>query len=648
MSVAEFRVLGPLSLSIAGQSVPLHGAKQQVILGTLLLCHGRRVSLARLADTVWEHHPPVTARKQIRNAVSGLRGVLQAAGAAVSHEADGYRLDIGDAALDARTFQEHCARARFCLEQGQDNDAGTELRAALSLWRGPVLSGLDRSGLRAQTAVLEEQRLAVLEEWAELELARGRHAALIGELSAVVAEHPLRERLVAQFVLALFHSGDRARAFAVHERTRRKLADTLGLDPGPELQDAHQRMLADDAGAPGPAPAPVPERTAVPRAQLPGNLPADPRHFTGRAAVRRRLLDLACRDDGPGAVRTALIEGMAGVGKTALAVHVAHRLMPRYPDGALFLDLCGHSTAAAPLSPAAALVQLLRAAGVETGGPGAVEGLSVAELSGLWRSWLAGRSVLLVLDDAAGTGQIRPLLADGAGCLTLVTSRRSLTGLSAARPHFLDPFSREEARELFRRLADDGSGWPTGRQEARPDEVDGLLGHCDDHPLAIAAAAAKLRHRPAWSVGYLAARLADPDRRLAELRTEDGGLLNRIDLSCSGLHPDQQRLLRLLGLMVTPVVNAHSAAALCGLPVQRTEELLEGLVDEHLLQQPEAGHYRVPGLVQAYCRQLSRRLDTPEDRESAFKGLHDFYLERQLILSYAGDPCPLQPSWDSI
>lgn len=607
-------MLGPLELKVSGRPVALRGMKHRIVLGSLLTSENRYTSIGRLVDAVWGTTPPDTACKQIRNAVSDLRTILAASGAVITPVADGYRLDIGGARLDLVEFHERLTRARAQLGARRPVEAIAEFRAALSLWTGPMLSGLESDVLEAQSAGVNELRLSVIEECVDLELAHGRHKALIGELAGWVAECPLRERMVAQYVLALHRSGARARAFAVYEQTRQRLAEQLGLSPGPELTEAHRLMLREDAGTAGPAgdtaaapparPAAAPDRSgggtepAAPDPAstppfVPDSLPPDIAHFVGRATEVRTLLREAARS-GPRGILA--IDGMPGAGKTALAVHVAHRTADRYPDGRYFLDLHGHSATRDPLDHRAALRRLLLLSGLaETSLPRRAE-----ELAALWRVRSAGLRVLLVLDNAADAEQVRPLLPAGDGCLTLVTSRRRLTMTtwSATRVLSLDTLSRTDGYELFCRLL--------GKRHPRPEPaaVDGILALCGDLPLAVSAAAARLRRRPSWPLTHLIGRLSHPQLRLSDLQTERGGVAACFDASYRHLNAGQQRLLRILGAAEGDSTDAATASVLAGLPVFVAERMVEDLVDEHLLLQPEPGHYRMHPLVKTYCAQL--------------------------------------------
>ncbi|GAU68747.1 putative AfsR family transcriptional regulator [Streptomyces sp. NBRC 110611] len=572
------------------------------MLGTLLTAESRRTSISRLIDAVWGTTPPSTAGKQIRNAVSDLRGILAPSGAVITPAADGYQLDIGAARFDLREFHRHLGRARTLLGHQRPADAIAEFRAALSLWTGPMLSGIESAALQAQIAGVNEVRLSVAEECIDLELAQDRHKSLISELSIWVAENPLRERMAAQYVCALYRSGARARAFTVYEQVRRRLAEQLGLSPGPELLEIHQLMLREDTDAAGTCPAissvPAASSTATTATTAataaPDTLPSEIAHFVGRAGEIEVLLADGLRS---GAQRVVSVDGMGGAGKTALAVHVAHRLAGHYPDGRIFLDLRGHSCDRAPFGHRAALRRLLLLSGL----PEAELPVPGEELVRLWRSRTADRNMLVILDNAADAEQIGPLLPAGDGCLTLVTSRRRLTmtTLSPTRVLSLEPLSREEGYELFCRVLGDRHPKPL------PDAVDGILEHCGDLPLAVSAAAARLRRRPSWPVAHLADRLADRRMRLAELQTEHGGLIACFDASYRHLSAGQQRLLRLLGAAEGDGTDVGSAALVAGLPPFLAEQLLEELVDEHLLMEPEPGRYRMHPLMKTYCAQLT-------------------------------------------
>jgi DNA-binding SARP family transcriptional activator len=582
MSKISFHLLGPLKCQAHGTPVRIRGAKQQTVLAILLLAGGKPVALPRLIDAVWDGPAPSTATKQIRNAVSDLRHALAHTGVSILASGDGYRLDRAGSALD---LDEFTRRAELAAFKSDPADKAEALRSALSLWRGRPLAGLTNPALRSQLAGIEELRLAALEQRVELELELGMHASLIGELTAAVAEHPFRERFVAQLMTALCRSGSRAQALKVFDDTRRRLRDELGVDPEPALRDLHLRILA------GTRP------DAVGDSELPwNNLPGDAAPLTGRDSeqelVRRALRGHA---DGPGATPAVVaVDGMAGVGKTAFALHLGRQLAHAYPDGQLYVDLRAHGLAGPRLDASAALALLLRAAGLPAGSmPADLEGRRAT-----WHHRLAGRRVLIILDDAAAAAHVAPLLPHAPGCLTVVTSRRRLSSLHSTFQLSLSEFSIAAGRDLF------GSVVGDGRPQAESAAVDEILRHCGQLPLAIRSAAVRLRHRSAWSVSYLASRLADGRSRLAELSTDSAGLAESFDMSFNRLDPEHQRLFRLLSSIAAHDIDADRAAALAGLPVHHTARLLEGLVDSHMLLATGPGRYRMNELVHAYSLQL--------------------------------------------
>ncbi|MGW5053531.1 BTAD domain-containing putative transcriptional regulator [Actinokineospora sp. NPDC004072] len=570
------RVLGPLQVRIGEREAPVSAARSRKVLAALALAAGQPVALERLIDSVWPADPPATAAKQIRNTVSDLRRLLAAADA-VRPTPTGYRL-VAD--TDVGAFAEHLARARAAEAPV---DAVREYRAALALWRGPALADVSAPALAAQVAALSEQRLVALEECIELELELGG-PGLVRELTDLVAEHPLRERLAAQLMRAHLRDGAHAQALTVYEDVRRALADELGIDPGPRLRALHAQILAEDRGAPRPTRC---------------DLPADATHFTGRELEIHRLIEAAGQG---GAVAISAIDGMAGVGKTALAVHTAYRLAERYPDAQLFIDLHAHTPGRDPLPPAIALDKLLRAIGV----PGERVPEDVEDRAALWRAELARLRAVIVLDNAADADQIRSLLPGRSASLALVTSRQRLTSLDNVCLVSLDVLPLDDARALFAGIVG------AERARAEPAAVDEVLRRCGRLPLAIRIAASRLRHRPAWSVAHLAARLG-------ELPT---GVAAAFALSYQHLSPRAQRLFRLLGLIPGPDVDGHAAAALAGHPPEEITAVLDELVDANLLQEPLAGRFRFHDLLRAYAADAA----AADDRRAALTRLFDFYL----------------------
>ncbi|KAA2266479.1 hypothetical protein F0L68_01660 [Solihabitans fulvus] len=581
----DFRILGPVQVIADQRRVPIGGQQPEKLLAALLLAAGRIVSLDELIGALWDGEPPATAKHQVDKLIATLRRALPGT---IETDGPGYRISLADATLDTETFATLTAAPTIA-----------SLTAALDLWRGPALAGIDGRVLRTAAAALDERRLAAAERLAELRLAVGQAAEVAAELPVLIAAHPLREALRGQLMLALYRCGRQAEALAVYAEIRALLDDELGVPPGPELARLHERLLRADPALDSPA------LTAPTAPPAPCTLPYDLPDFAGRTADVDRLLHAT------EAVVINAIDGMAGIGKTALAVHAAHRLAERYPDGQLFCDLHAHTPGAAPVDPATALERLLRMVGV----PAETIPDGLDQRTARWRAELAGRKVLVVLDNAATAAQVRPLLPGTTDCLALVTSRRRLAALEGAAILSLDVLSTEESLVLFGNVA----GVP--RATAEPEAAREVVALCGRLPLAIRLAASRLAHRPQWTVASLARRLRDGTGRLAQLALEDRGVGAAFALSYEQVTPAQQRMFRLLGLHPGADFDAYSAAALADSTPQQAEALLEDLVDAHLLLHRTAGRYTFHDLLREYAHELSQ-----EEGDLPGARMHDYFL----------------------
>lgn len=594
MDIVRFAVLGSLELQVGAVPVALGGERQRKLLALLLLNADSVLSYDRLVDELWDDPPP-TARRQVANAATGVRRVLGPRLVTTPH---GYLVRLGDDRLDLADF-------RALVHEATDQPpavAAKMLGTALALWRGPLLDGLDSPMIAAARGGLAEQRLAALERYAEVAVEPADLRAAIGELVGNAAANPLRESLRAALMRALHRAGRQADALAAFEEGRRLLAEQLGVDPGPALRAAHEEVLRADRA--------VESTAGVP----PCSLPLDTAHFVGRDAVIAQVL--AAVSDAPerGPVVVAL-EGMGGVGKTALAVHLAHRLLDRYPDGACFLDLRGFTDGQSPVPVGAALEALLWQAGVPAGKVAA----EVTARRDQWRRHTAGKRLLVVLDNAAGAAQARPLLPSGSGSLVLVTSRRHLLDLDEAVPVPVDVLDSEAAAELFRRIGSEH------RVDAEPEATADVVRLCGGLPLAVRIAASRFRRRPAWTMAYLAEQLGDRDGRARTFTTEDAGVAGTITLSYRDLPPDRRRLFRLLGVFPGPDFDADAVAAAAGVPPARARESLDALFERSLLLQLGPDRYALHDLVRDYVRASAADEDTEDDRQAAFERLSDYY-----------------------
>ncbi|MFG1974965.1 BTAD domain-containing putative transcriptional regulator [Nonomuraea fuscirosea] len=613
MTTVRFSVLGPLTAVQDGTPVPVTVGKLRVLLATLLLRPNEVVPADLLAERLWGRRAPVNPRKVLRTYVVRLRQTLDLRDLIVTMP-DGYLARL-------RTDQLDLLRFRALLhEAGQAGDPLTErrlLHEALALWRGPVCAGVASETLQQiDVPPLAELHVHTLERRIELDAGLGEHASLVAELRALTAEHPFRERLWAQLMTALYRTGRQAEALETYRTVFRLLQDELGIAPNAELRRLHQAMLAqspvdapDDLSDPPP---PVPPR------QLPAGVPA----FVGRAdeltaltagtgaatvtgdaaATGVAAITGAAAVTGDAAVTVSVIDGMPGVGKTALAVRAAHLLAPHHPGGQLFLNLRAHSQDDPPLDPADALDRLLRALGL----PGEHVPERLDDRAGLYRSLLAERRVLVVLDDAASEAQVRPLLPGGGGCHVLITSRRRLSGLDVTHALSLDPLPAADAITLFARTA--GAGRVAGSPRHL---LAAVVEHCGRLPLAIRVTAARLRSHPTWRLTHLLDRLSDPRQ---PLRAGQRSVTAALDLSYRNLDEPQRQAYRLLGLNPAADHAVGAAAALMDTHPVRTERLLEQLLDAHLIEEPAPGHYRFHHLVRAHATQAAATVNASERR----------------------------------
>jgi len=607
----EFRLLGPVEVWRGPERLAVSSRHQRSVLAALALRPGRVVSVSALVDAVWEEESPPSARRQVIKLVSRLRGAL---GDAITTRSSDYVLNAEPDQVDVGVFDSSVAGARQ-LSVTDPAGAAAEVRKALRLWRGPALSGVT-PGLAAQAMRLEESRLTTLEDGADWELATGGHAALVAELTGLVTEHPLRERLVGQLMLALHRSGRTTEALEVYRRTHERLADDLALAPGAELQQLHLAILRDDATPTAPISRPAPatrSSVATPR-QLPGAVAG----FTGRTTQLKELTSLLDRDD---TVVISAINGTAGVGKTALAVHWSHQIADRFPDGQLYVNLRGFDPSGQPVPPAEAIRGFLDALGV----PAQRIPAGLPEQAALYRSQLAGRRVLVVLDNAFDTSQVRPLLPGSAQCLTVITSRDHLGGLivsEGARPVPVDLMTTADACDLL------ASRLGPQRLAAEPQAVNDLIELCVHLPLALSIVAARASLTPALSLTELAKQLRDVRDRLHALDIGDASVNLSAVFSWSyrTLSAAAARMFRLLALHPGPDISVSAAASLVGTERDQARAALSELTRAQLLTEPSTCRFAYHDLLRAYSADRAREEETEQSRHAALHRMLDHYL----------------------
>ncbi|MFD9210980.1 BTAD domain-containing putative transcriptional regulator [Streptomyces sioyaensis] len=627
----RFTVLGPVRAWRGATPLAAGSPQQRALLAALLLRGGRTATAAELVDALWGDEPPHAALAALRTYASRLRKALGDDSEALVSESGGYALRPVDGRpldLDHDHAEQYAGEAEKAKASGDRTRARELLDKALALWDGEPLAGLAGPYAETQRTRLEEWRLSLTETRLELDLEAGCHAEVVSELTALTAAHPLRERLRELLMLALYRSGRQAEALAVYADTRRLLADELGVDPCASLSDLHQRILRADTDLDAP---PVVDDCPDTSDQVfvrPQQLPATVADFTGRRAFVNDLGGQLATAEGS-VMAVSALTGIGGVGKTTLAVHVAHAAREHFPDGQLYVDLQGAGHA--PSEPEAVLGAFLRALG--TADSAIPDGLE--ERAALYRSTLAGRRVLALLDNARDAAQIRPLLPGAEGCAALITSRARMIDLAGAHLIDLDVMSPEEALTLFTRIV--GEERVTSERQAAM----AVVGACGFLPLAIRIAASRLAARRTWTVSILARKLADERRRLDELRAGDLAVKATFELGYGQLEPHQARAFRLLGLADGPDISLPAAAAVLDLDLDDAEDLVESLVDASLLESAAPGRYRFHDLVRLYARDCAERDEQPpSERDAALSRLLDFYLAtaaRMYALERPGD-----------
>jgi DNA-binding SARP family transcriptional activator/tetratricopeptide (TPR) repeat protein len=633
----RFSLLGPLIVAdSAGDPVAIAGPRLRVLLAALLLHANIPVPTDELAEMVWDSTPPTGAIVTLRSYVKRLRSAVDPGAARISASDPGYVIRVEQPELDVLEFEALCRKARAALKADEWADASATATRALGLWRAAPLLDVPGEVLRRQFVPrLEGLRLQVLEDRFDAGLRLGHRQELIPQLLDMVARHPLQERFHAQLMLALASTGRRAQALRAYQQARRVLVDELGIEPGPELRDIHQQILADEAvqmtsRADSIWPGEVPGTTVAgvlagpaadgPELVVPRELPAPVAHFAGRAAELAELTTLLDQPAGqaPGALVISAIGGTGGVGKTALAVHWAHQIAEQFPDGQLHMNLRGYDPDQ-PVTPVDALARFLRSLGV----PGQDIPPDEDERAARYRSLLAGKRMLIVLDNARSAEQVRPLLPGTPSCVVVVTSRDALAGLAArdgAARLDLDLMPLLDAAGLLQTLIG-------ARAAADPQAVALLAQQCSRLPLALRVAAELASTRPDVPLAQLAAELADQQQRLNLLDAGgDPRTAIRAVFSWSYRHLDTgtARTFRLASLHPGPDFSPPAAAALTSATLDDTRRMLDRLTRAHLIQQTSPGRYAMHDLLRAYARELATARH--DDQHAALTRLLDYYL----------------------
>ncbi|WP_326770558.1 tetratricopeptide repeat protein (plasmid) [Streptomyces sp. NBC_01591] len=622
----RFRILGPLEVFDGTRWRGISAAKPRTLLATLLVQRDVPVPTGRLGAELWGDREPKAAANLIQQYVMRLRRELgDRQGRLLVTRPPGYQVVLAEDDLDAAAFARLGESGRAALAVGDAERAAGLLAEALALWRGPALADVPTGPVvEAEATRLAEQRLDVLQARIEADLACGRHDALVPELRQSVREHPLREGLWGQLMLALYRSGRQAEALDAYREVHRLLADELSIEPSAPLGDLQLRMLRGDPRLDLPRPEPRPSERAARAGRpsaAPRQLPAAVGGFAGRRA-ELRMLDRLPGDaaTGPGPA-VCVIAGTAGAGKTTLALHWAHRAAPGFPDGQLYVNLRGFAPAAGPMPPGEAIRGFLEALSVPPERiPDALEARAA-----LLRTETAGRRMLFVLDNAADATQVRPLLPGSAGCAVVVTSRSQLAGLAVTDGALLlslDVLPREEARELL------AARLGTDRVAAEPEPVTELIELCARLPLALAVTAARAAGRPGFALSAVVAELRDAGGRLDALDAGEGASSVRAVFSWSyrRLDATTARVFRLLGLHPGRDVAASSVAALACLPVREAATALTALARVHLIAEHRPGRYSFHDLLRAYAADLTAAEDPGADRTAALHRLLDHCL----------------------
>jgi DNA-binding SARP family transcriptional activator len=606
-------VLGPVRARLGDEILPSGTPQLRAMLAALALRRGRTATAHELVDVLWGEESPHHAVPTLRTYATRLRKMFGSRAGVLVSEAGGYALRLGEGdEIDADEAERLAAEAEKSAAAGDLTRAYELYGAALDLWDGDeALAGVPGPGAELHRERLGELRLGLTEQRLDTGLQTGLHAELVSELTGLTTAYPLRERLRELLMLALYRCGRQAEALAVYNDARRILIDELGIEPGAGLSDLQQKILnADDSlnvtGSSSSAGSPPPVR--------PAQLPATVADFTGRSSFVAEL-GAELSSAGGRVMVVSAVAGIGGVGKTTLAVQVAHAARDQFPDGQLYVDLQGAGPK--PAEPEAVLGSFLRALGT----PDSAIPEGVSERAGLYRSLLDDRRILILLDNARDAAQIRPLLPGTADCATLITSRHRMVDLAGAHLVDLDVMSPEEALTLFTKIV--GQERVSAEREAAMD----VVGACGFLPLAIRIAASRLAARRTWTVATLAQKLGDERHRLDELQAGDQAVKATFELGYGQLSPEQARAFRLLGLTEGPDISLNAGAALLDRDPEVAESVLESLVDASLVESAAPGRYRFHDLVRLFAKACAERDEQPPAvREAALTRLLDYYL----------------------